>query len=738
MLYLFIVLGLLLPSLVCSQAVHAPGGDDAAIDSLIGLMTLEEKLGQLNLEGGDWVARAGDISAEQYARIKAGQVGGLLNVFGAEETARLQKTAVEKSRMKIPLLFGLDVIHGYRTTFPIPLAEASTWDPAIVEQAARVAAEEASSAGINWTFAPMADIARDPRWGRIAEGSGEDPCLGSAMAAARVKGFQGKDLRLPTSLLACAKHYVAYGGAEGGRDYNTVDISERTLRETYLPPFRAAVDAGAGSLMSAFNEIGGVPSTANRHTLTEILRGEWGFTGFVVSDWTSIAELIPHGIAGDSAQAGERAITAGVDMDMSSHIYLRDLPRVFRNGQVPMSVLNEAVRRVLREKFRLNLFKDPYRQVTPEREAKAMLTPSALEVARQDARESIVLLKNDHDLLPLPRNLNTVALIGPLADDKAAPLGPWNGLGRPENVTSVLEGIRKALGLGTRVLFARGCGVLGDATEGFDEAKNIAAGADVAILVLGESADMSGEAASRSDIGLPGVQQQLLETIAATGKPVVLLLMNGRPLAIPWAAVHIPAILETWFLGVQAGDAIADVLFGDVNPGGKLPVTFPRSVGQIPLYYSHKNTGRPADTSHFTSKYIDGPIEPLFPFGYGLSYTRFSFSKAHVNVTTIHTDQSLQVSVTVKNEGGRGGDEVVQLYIRDEVARVTRPVLELRDFRRVHLEPGEQRTLSFQLPPSQLSVLGDDMRPHVEPGTFKVFVGPDSMHLQEATFEVVE
>ncbi len=726
------------PAVSLAQTNDHQDATERRIDSVIAQMTLEEKLGQLNLVPGDWEPGRMEIRERLYQKIRGGQVGAILNVHGAAITTKLQNAAVHQSRLKIPLLFGLDVIHGFRTTFPIPLAEASTWDPDVVEDAARIAAAEASATGINWTFAPMVDIARDPRWGRIAEGSGEDPYLGSVMATARVRGFQGNDLRDPSRILACAKHYVAYGGAEGGRDYNTVDISERTLREVYLPPFHAAVDAGAGSLMSSFNEIGGIPSTANHHTLTDILRGEWKFDGFVVSDWTSVGELIPHGIARDSAEAGWRALSAGVDMDMASDIYIHDLAPLVQNKKIPMATVDTAVRRVLREKFRLGLFDDPTRQVTPEHEKSAMLTPQALEVARRDAREAIVMLKNEKQTLPLARSLKTVALIGPLAGDSAAPLGPWDGMGKAENVVSVLEGLRRTFGKGTTILQARGCDIEGTSRSGFDEAIATASRADVAILVLGENADMSGEAASRSDIGLPGVQEELLKAVVATRTPVVLVLMNGRPLTIPWAAEHVPAILETWFLGVQAGPAIADVMLGDYNPGGKLPVSFPRSVGQIPLYYNHKSTGRPADSTKYTSKYIDGPNEPLYPFGFGLSYTQFTIGKPVLPSRTIRQGQALTVSVAVTNVGKRDGDEVVQLYIRDEVAHVTRPVLELKGFQRIHLKAGESRQVQFTLTPDQLAVLDDEMKPRIEPGTFKVFVGSDARELQEESFDVVE
>jgi beta-glucosidase len=708
------------------------------IDSLLALMTPAEKIGQLNLVGVDWTTRWNAISQRQRDMVRAGRLGGVLNAVGFEPTADLQHIAMEKSRLKIPLLFGLDVIHGFRTVFPIPLAEASTWDPELIEKASRVAATEASAAGINWTFAPMVDIARDPRWGRIAEGSGEDPFLGSVMAAARVRGFQGESLKDPTSLLACPKHYVAYGGAEAGRDYNTVDISERTLRETYLPPFKAAVEAGAGSLMSAFNEIGGVPSSANAHTLTEILRGEWGFDGFVVSDWTAIAELIPHGIARDSTEAGIRALTAGVDMDMASLIYEQYLPAPISQRTLSAKILDDAVRRVLRTKFKLGLFDNPFRHGSPEREKSAILTQENIELARRIACESIVLLKNEKKLLPLSKNLETIAVLGPLSDDGTQPLGPWSGLGKKEEVITALQGIRESAASKSVILTSRGCDVTGDSRSGFDEARELARRADVAIVVLGETAAMSGEAASRSNIGLPGMQEEFLKAICETGTPVVLVLMNGRPLAIQWEANNVQAILETWFLGVQTGKAIADVIFGDVNPSAKLPVTFPRSVGQIPVYYNHKNTGRPfGEDNEYTSKYLDIPDTPLYPFGYGLSYTSFTYSRLRVVTPKVRRDDHLKISVDVTNSGDRKGDEVVQLYIRDDVASITRPVKELKGFERISLDPGQTRTVMFSIRVNQLGFYDASMKYVVEPGAFTVFVGGNSVQTLEEKFEVV-
>jgi beta-glucosidase len=644
---------------------------------------------------------------------------------------------VTQSRLKIPLLLGYDVIHGYRTTFPIPLAEASTWDPPAVEAAAHVAAREAAAAGLNWTFAPMVDIARDPRWGRIAEGAGEDPYLGSVMAAARVRGFQGADLRAPDAVLATAKHFAAYGGAEAGRDYNTVDISERTLRETYLPPFRAALDAGAGSIMTSFNEIAGVPSTANRWLVTTLLRGEWKFRGLVVSDWTSIDELRNHGIAGSRAEAGRRALAAGVDVDMVSHIYVDDLPALVRAGRIPVAQVDAAVRSVLRAKLALGLFADPYHGATPERERATLLAPEHRELARRVAREAIVLLKHDATLLPLGATRRTLAVIGPLADDSVAVLGPWRGHGDPHDAVTPLAGIRARAGEGTKVLYAKGSGATDSATAGIAEAVAVARQADVAVVVLGETADMSGEAASRSALGLPGVQEQLLEALQGTGTPIVLVLMSGRPLAVAWAAEHVPAIVQAWFLGSETGHALADVLFGDVSPSGKLPVTVPRAVGQVPIYYNHKNTGRPPAADKYTSKYWDLPVTPLYPFGHGLSYTTFSYSDLRLSAPRIGPAGALTVSALITNTGAREGTEVAQLYIRDEVASVTRPVRALAGFRRITLRPGEAQRVEFLLGTAQLGCYNEAMRFTVEPGRFRVFVGPSSAEGIEGTFEVL-
>ena len=700
------------------------------IDSLLARMTLEEKLGQLNQVSVD-----GQPNAEQLDLARKGLVGSFLNLAGADATHAAQHVAVTESRLHIPLILGLDVIHGYRTIFPIPLGEAASWDPEAVEAAAHVAAKEAAAAGVHWTFAPMVDIARDPRWGRIAEGSGEDPYLGSAMAAARVRGFQGKDLRAPDAVLATVKHFAAYGGAEGGRDYNTVDLSERTLREVYLPPYHAAIDAGAGSVMTSFNEIGGIPSTASPWLMTTLLRREWGFKGFVVSDWTAVAELLNHGVAGSRADAGKLALEAGVDMDMVSRIYVSDLPALVRAGRIPVAVVNEAVRRVLRAKAALGLFDDPDHGATPERERAALLAPEHRQLARRVAEESIVLLKNEGQVLPLAARVKTLAVIGPLADDKTSALGSWPGRGEPQDAVTPLEGIKQRAG-SVSVVYAKGCGITDTSTAGFADAVAAAKQADVAVLVLGEAGDMSGEAASRAELDLPGVQERLLEAVQATGTPVVLVVNSGRPLTIAWAAEHVPAIVESWFLGVETGPALAAVLFGDVSPSGKLPVTFPRAVGQIPLYYDHKNTGRPTGPDKYTSKYIDLPVTPLFPFGHGLSYTTFSYSDLRLSAPRITPTGTLRASVSVTNTGSREAAEVVQLYVHDEVASVTRPVRALAGFRRVSLKPGEARTVEFSLTAKELGLYNKDMKFVVEPGKFRVFVGGSSVGGLEGEFEV--
>ena len=689
------------------------------VETLLSRMTLEEKLGQLTQFVPD--------QKEMGPAVAAGHLGSVLNSGGAAKTNELQRAVIAGSRLKIPLLIGYDVIHGYRTIFPIPLAIASSWDPTLAELSAGIAAREARAAGIHWTFAPMVDIARDPRWGRIAEGAGEDPLLGSAMAAAYVRGFQ------QNGLLACAKHFAAYGAAEAGRDYGSSEISERILREVYLPPFHAAVGAGAASLMSAFNTIDGVPATANKRLLTDILRKEWNFRGFVVSDWSAIAELIPHGVAATKEEAAAKAITAGVDMDMVDAAY-PTLAAVVRDRKLPQSVIDTAVRRVLRAKEAAGLFDEPFTDETLP--AKVTLTSEHRAAARRVAQHSMVLLKNDGALLPLSRDTKTIALIGPLADAKADMLGTWSAEGKAEETSSVLEGMRAALPASTRLLHERGTNVLDGSDEEFAKAIAAAGEADVVIAILGENRDMSGEAASRTSLDLPGRQPRLLEALVATGKPLVLVIMAGRPLSISWAAQHVPSIVLAWFLGTEGGHAIVDVLFGEVNPSGKLPVTMPRTVGQVPIYHAQLRTGRPANVKDkFTSKYLDVPIGPLYPFGHGLSYTRFEYGNLALSAPTMRADGRIIVSAEVRNIGNRAGDEIVQMYIADPVASVARPVKELKGFQRITLGAGESKRVEFPITRRELEFWLDG-RWVAEPGAFRVWIAPSSEDGLETSFRL--
>ncbi|HXL79434.1 MAG TPA: glycoside hydrolase family 3 N-terminal domain-containing protein, partial [Pyrinomonadaceae bacterium] len=635
----------------------------------------------------------------------------------------------------IPVLFGFDVIHGYRTIFPIPLAEASSWDPASAERSTSIAAQEARDSGVRWTFAPMLDIARDPRWGRITEGAGEDPFLGAAFARARVRGFQGADYSAPDKILACAKHWVGYGATEGGRDYNTTDMSEDTLREIYFPPFKAAVDAGVGTVMSAFNDLNGVPASANPFTLTKVLRGEWKFDGFVVSDYTSVKELINHGLAADDPDAARLALNAGVDMEMVSRLFNQHGSQLLKEGKVSQATIDEAARRILRIKFRLGLFEHPY--TDEAREKGSLLTASNRAAARAIADRSMVLLKNERESLPLNKALHSIAIIGPLADDHRSPLGWWSGDGKPEDTVTPLAGIRAKVAPATQVSYAKGCDTQGDSTEGFAEAVAIARDSDVAIVFVGESAEMVGEAASKSSLDLTGRQMDLVKAVHATGKPTIVVLINGRPLTVGWIFENTPAVLEAWMGGTEAGNAIADVLFGDVNPSGKLPVTFPRTVGQVPIYYNHMNTGRPPEANNrYTSKYLDVPWTPLFPFGYGLSYTRFKITNLQLSAQRISATGRLTASVEVENVGKRSGDEVVQLYIRDVAASMTRPVKELKGFQRLTLQPGEKKRVEFLLTGAELGFWNRELRFTVEPGKFEVMVGANSEELLEATFTI--
>lgn len=723
-------------------------GDDNAmrqfVDELLARMTVEEKIGQTTAFTSDWSV-TGPTMREGYEQdIRAGRVGAVFNAFTAAYTRKLQALAVEETRLGIPLLFGYDVVHGHRTIFPIPLGEAASWDLEAIERSARIAATEAAAEGIHWTFAPMVDIARDPRWGRIAEGAGEDEYLASRIAAARVRGFQGDDLAALDTVLATPKHFAAYGAAQAGRDYHTTDMSERELRETYLPPFKAAIDAGAGSIMTGFNDLNGIPATGNRWLLTDLLRGEWGFDGFVVSDYTSINELVPHGYATDEAHAAALALMAGVDMDLQGGVYLAHLRSALDGGQVSAERLDEAVRLILEAKYRLGLFDDPYRYSDPEREAAEVYRPEHLEAARDMARRSMVLLKNERGLLPLGDDLASIAVIGPLADSEADMLGSWAAAGEfKDRPVTLLEGLEARLGDSVVIRYAKGADyALGSRDEsGFDEALAAARASDVVIVAMGESGSMTGEAASRTSLRLPGTQEALLRALHATGKPIVLVLMNGRPLAIEWAAANVDAILEAWFPGTMAGHAVADVLFGDYNPSGKLPVTFPRNVGQVPIHYDMKNTGRPytreSQEQKYLSRYLATPNEPLYPFGYGLSYTEFAYSPVELDRTEIGPGEALTATVTVTNIGGYDGDEVVQLYVQDVVGSVTRPVKELKGFEKIRLARGESREVSFTLRDTDLAFWRHDMTWGAEPGEFRVYIGTSSEDVGAATFHLL-
>mgnify|MGYP005834720607 CR=1 FL=1 len=706
------------------------------VDSVLKLMTIDEKIGQLNqLTGNGETTGPITFAAEYQEAIRKGQVGSMLNVNGAAYTRNVQRIAVEESRLGIPLIFGYDVIHGYKTIFPIPLGEASSWDLDAIEKSARIAAIEASAAGQHWTFAPMLDIARDPRWGRVMEGAGEDPYYGSLVAKARVKGFQGKALAEPNTIVACAKHFVAYGAAMGGRDYNTVDISDRTLHEVYLPPFKAAIDAGVGTVMSSFNELNGIPVTGNKAMVKDILKDKWQFNGFIVSDWASIREMLVHGITQDEYQAGHLAMNAGIDMDMEGHIYIHQLKKLLADGEITEKQIDEAVRRILRIKFMLGLFDDPYRYCDTIREKELLLNPRHLEIAREVARKSMVLLKNN-GVLPLSKDIKSIAVIGPLADNTDDIIGTWSARGEGKDAISVLTGIQDKLPK-ARVMYAKGCDITGDSKAGFAQAIVTASKADAIVVVVGEAAMMSGEALSRAFLDLPGVQKDLVLALNELRKPMVVVLMNGRPLTIEWLDNAVPAILEAWLPGTMGGPAVADVLFGDYNPSGKLPMTFPRNVGQIPLFYYHKNTGRPrVDTERYTSKYIDSPNTPLYPFGYGLSYTTFDYSNFNISANEIGMNDTLKVWVEVTNIGKYDGEEVVQLYIRDMVGSVTRPVKELKGFKKIFIKKGETVKVEFKLTASDLAFYTNTMEFKAEPGDFKVFVGGNSRDLQVLSFRL--
>lgn len=727
---------------------------ETKVNDLLSKMTLKEKIGQLNQYSvGEVMTGPGAKEGRdklRYERLLNGDVGSVLNLIGASNTYKLQKQVVENSRLGIPLVFSYDVIHGLKTMFPEPLGESASWDMEAIEESARLAAKESAASGLHWTFAPMVDISRDPRWGRVMEGAGEDPYLGSMIAKARIKGFQGDDLSSEWTIAACAKHFAGYGLVESGKDYNNVYVGRNTLMNTIIPPFKASVESGAATFMNAFNDIDGVPSTANNFLLRDILKGQWEYDGMVVSDWGSIQELIPHGTAADLRDAARQAITAGSDMDMEGEAYIQELEGLVNDGVLDEALIDDAAARVLRLKFRLGLFDDPYKYCDTVREAETVLSIDNLRASREVAKKSIVLLKNDGKILPL-RNPSSVALIGPLVKDKDAPLGNWRGQAQSNSAVSVYEGLSAAFGTEVNLTYAEGCKLsIGknnflneltiekDDRSGFANAVKVAKSSDVVVMVLGEPAHMSGEARSRTEIGLPGLQLELLQEVYKVNKNIVLILMNGRPLTIPWEAQHIPTILETWHLGSEAGNAIADVVLGKYNPSGKLPISFPRSVGQIPVYYGHKNTGRPSSDPGlvFYTHYMDEEITPLFPFGYGLSYTTFDYSDISLNKKSIASGEEIQVSVEVTNAGNMKGEEVVQLYIRDMVASVTRPVKELKSFEKIELEAGEKKTVTFKLTEEDLSFYKQDLSFGTEPGLFKVFVGTNSQDLKESEFEL--
>jgi beta-glucosidase len=716
---------------------------DQRVEILLAQMTLEEKIGQLNQYTGDNAATGPiTINSNKQDEIKKGQIGSMLNVLGTKYTRQYQELAMQ-SRLKIPLLFAQDVVHGYKTTFPIPLAEAASWDLSAMELSARIAAVEASASGIHWTFAPMVDISRDPRWGRVMEGAGEDTYLASKIAYARVKGFQG-NLGDVNSVMACVKHFAAYGAAVGGRDYNSVDMSERMLWETYLPPFKAALDAGAATFMNSFNDLNGIPATGNAYLLRNILKGKWNFDGFVVSDWGSISEMIDHGYVKDKADAALAAITAGNDMDMEGNAYRYHLAQLIKEKKVPIDLVDDAVRRILKKKFELGLFEDPYKFCNSEREKAALNNPEHTKAAREIAAKSIVLLKNQRAILPLSKGLKTIAFIGPMVKSKRNNHGFWAiDLKEIDSsyIVSQWEGLVNKVGKRTKVLYAKGCGVENKSKEGFADAINIANQSEVVILSLGENWNASGEAKSKSNIHLPDIQEELIKELQKTGKPIVVLINAGRPLVFNWVADNMPTIVYTWWLGSEAGNAIADVLFGDYNPSGKLPMSFPRDEGQIPIYYNHFNTGRPSvnEDKVYKSAYIDLPNSPKFPFGYGLSYTTFEYSNLKLSKKTIKREESILVSLDISNTGSVKGEEVIQLYLRDKVGSVVRPVMELKDFQKVALNRGETKIIQFVIDNQKLSFYNNVVEFVSEAGNFDLMIGSSSANiLLRDTFELIK
>lgn len=750
--------GMLTLALLAGTMAMAQRAEDAKmkafIDALMKKMTLQEKIGQLNLPGAGDIVTGQASNSDIAKKIEQGQVGGLFNIKSVAKIREVQRLAVEKSRLKIPLLFGMDVIHGYETVFPIPLGLSCNWDMTAVERSARIAAIEASADGINWTFSPMVDISRDPRWGRISEGNGEDAYLGSEIAKAMVRGYQGTDLSRNNTIMACVKHYALYGAAEAGRDYNTTDMSHQRMYNEYFPPYKAAVDAGVGSVMASFNEVDGVPATANKWLLTDVLRKQWGFKGFLVTDYTGINEMIDHGI-GDLKTVSARALAAGIDMDMVGEGLLTTLPQSLKEGKITVQQIDAACRRILEAKYKLGLFEDPYRYCDENRAKTEIFTPEHRREARKIAAESFVLLKNDKNTLPL-RKSGTIALIGPLADSKENMPGTWSVAANLQNATSLLAGLKEVVGSQAKILYAKGSNVEANkelqdrgtmfgrtiarderpAADIIAEAVAIANQSDVVVAALGEASEMSGESSSRTNIEIPQVQKDLLAALLKTGKPVVLVLFTGRPLALSWEQANVPAILNVWFGGSEAGYAIADVLFGDVNPSGKLSTTFPQNVGQVPLFYNHKNTGRPLGEgkwfSKFRSNYLDVSNDPLYPFGFGLSYTQFSYSDVKLSTSSPRGNQTITASVTVTNTGQAEGKEVVQLYLRDMVGSVTRPVQELKGFQKISLKAGESKTISFTITTETLKFYNYDLKYVWEPGEFEIMIGGNSRDVKKA------
>ncbi len=737
------------------QAQKAPRDMDRFIDQLMKKMTLEEKIGQLNLPVTGEITTGQAKSSDVAKRIRNGEVGGLFNLKGVERIREVQRQAVEESRLGIPLLFGMDVIHGYETIFPIPLGLSCTWDMKAIEESARIAAVEASADGISWTFSPMVDVSRDPRWGRVSEGNGEDPFLGAAIARAMIRGYQGKDMSRNDEIMACVKHFALYGASEAGRDYNTVDMSRQRMFNEYMLPYQAAVEAGVGSVMASFNEVDGVPATGSKWLMTDVLRKQWGFDGFVVTDYTGINEMIDHGM-GDQQTVAALALNAGVDMDMVSDAFSGTLKKSVEEGKVSAAAIDAACRRILEAKYKLGLFDNPYKYCDVNRPKKQIFTKEHRAIARKTASESFVLLKNE-GVLPLSKK-GTIAVVGPLANTRSNMPGTWSVAAVLDNAPSLVEGLREVVGDRAKVVTAKGSNLIGDADyekratmfgrelhrdnrtdrELLDEALKVAAGADVIVAALGESSEMSGESSSRTNLEMPDVQRALLQELLKTGKPVVLVLFTGRPLVLTWEEEHVPAILNVWFGGSEAAYAISDVLFGDVNPSGKLTATFPQNVGQIPLFYNHKNTGRPLQEGRwfekFRSNYLDVSNEPLYPFGYGLSYTTFAYSDIHLSSTEMSADGELTATVTVTNTGSRDGAEVVQLYIRDLVGSVTRPVKELKGFEKIFLKAGESRKVSFSITPELLKFYNYDLQFVCEPGDFDVIIGGNSRDVKKARF----